>query len=105
MEPDDDHDDGSSGPLLPPDDRLWRHPSELALFSAAGAATPGRRAGESGGGEMRMWSIALLSGVVGAVLATTAVYTMGGFTHHVTVPALERDVDASPVVTLSLIHI
>lgn len=26
---DDFHDDGPSGPLLPPEDRLWRHPSEL----------------------------------------------------------------------------
>jgi len=98
VEPDDEHEEGSSGPLLPPDDRLWRHPSEVALFSSARGAVPDST---ESGGDIRMWPVALLSGVVGALLATAAVYSMGGFTHHVTIPALERDVDATPVVTLA----
>ncbi len=49
-----------------------------------------------------MWTIALLSGVIGALLATGVVYSVGGGrTHNVTVPALERDVDARPVVTMA----
>jgi serine protease DegQ len=107
VELDDFHDDDRSrGPLLPPDDRLWRHPSERALTSLASAGgsvsslvgTAGPRAAAEG----RLWSIVLLSGVVGALLATAALYVVGGsHTHQITVPALERDVDAGPVVTLA----
>ncbi|HEY2430072.1 MAG TPA: trypsin-like peptidase domain-containing protein [Acidimicrobiales bacterium] len=95
MEPDDELDDeGSSGPLLPPDDRLWRHPSELA--QAAGAPAVSVRA------ENRVWTVALLSGVIGALLATGVVYAVGGVrTRKITVAALEQDVDSSPVVTLT----
>jgi S1-C subfamily serine protease len=102
MGPDDEHEeDGSSpGPLLPPDDRLWRHPSEMAVGkpttpSSSLVAAHGR------GFDGRLWPIVLVSGVVGAVLATAAAYTIGGATHRVIVPALERDVDTGPVVTLA----
>ncbi|MFI5042561.1 MAG: hypothetical protein ACHQNA_12065, partial [Acidimicrobiales bacterium] len=98
MEPDEEHDDDRSpGPLLPPDDRLWRHPSELAFTSQVTSATPAASliatSGARGGADGRLWSIALLSGVLGALLATAAVYAVGGPTHQVAVPALERDVD------------
>jgi S1-C subfamily serine protease len=104
VEPDDEQDADSSGPLLPPDDRLWRHPSELALGSHVRAATPahGVASGTPAPVEGRMWTVALLSGVIGALLATGVVYTVAGNrTRRVAVPALERDVDARPVVTLS----
>lgn len=114
MEPYDQADDESApGPLLPPDDRLWRHPSELALVGAprssqgpapsvAGApptcSTVSRVALRF---SERVWTIALLSGVVGALLATGVVYAVGGTgTRRMFVPALEREV-ASPVATLA----
>jgi serine protease DegQ len=106
VELDEDHDDERSpGPLLPPDDRLWRHPSERALSSLAGAGGPMSSllgtAGTRTNSDGRLWSIAALSGVVGALLATAALYAVGGNTRQVTVPALERDVAAGPVVTLA----
>jgi len=85
--PEDDFDDlhGESrpGPLLPPEDRLWRHPSELArrvpldspeAISARRhwlAATPSRAGA---------WT----AGVVGAVLATGVVLVGVHLTHWLT---------------------
>ncbi len=105
MEPDDEHDDDvSSGLLLPPDDRLWRHPSELAV-AGAGPAPAGRAhpfvAPAARFLDGKLWPVVLVSGVVGALLATAAAYTFGAATHRVTVTALERDVDSGPTVTLA----
>jgi S1-C subfamily serine protease len=67
---DDVFDDDESGPLLPPEDRVWRHPSELSASGMAAEASAARehwltstptRAGA--------WS----AGLVGAVLATGVV--------------------------------
>jgi len=104
VEPDDERDDdGSSGPLLPPDDRLWRHPSELALAGAGRHVDTAEAHPVSHvRGENRLWVVALLSGVVGALLATGVVYAVGGTrAHKITVAALEQDVESSPVVTLA----
>ncbi|HZQ86110.1 MAG TPA: trypsin-like peptidase domain-containing protein [Acidimicrobiales bacterium] len=104
MEPDDEpEEDRSSGLLLPPDDRLWRHPSELAVVGGPQLASTGHSFAGSPARlfEARLWPVVLVSGVVGALIATVAAYTVGGATHRVAVPALERDVDTGPVVTLA----
>lgn len=66
-------DDEPTRPLLPPDDRLWRHPSEL--FSSVPATSPplglGRGAGE------RQWGLVVSAGVVGALIATGIVLASG----------------------------
>lgn len=66
---DDDHDTDDVGyvPPLPPEDRLWRHPSEVASSRAAGAPV-GR-----GWIDRRTASLMLLSGMVGATLAVGGV--------------------------------
>lgn len=83
---DDIHEDALAGPLLPPEDRLWRHPSELgqhgqpvsaeALSARRSwmAATPSRAGA---------WS----AGIVGAVLATGVVLVGGHLTHLLSPPA------------------
>lgn len=69
MEQDDElGDDEPIPPLLPPDDRLWRHPSELSSSST----TNGRRLGDG-----RVLAIATLSGVIGALLATGVLTVTG----------------------------
>jgi len=76
-----DDEEGPRGPLLPPDDRLWRHPSEVAT-----------RASRHGVFEQRPWALALLSGLVGAVLASGLVVALGiDRRHPVTERVMERD--------------
>lgn len=89
-------DDGSSGPLLPPDDRLWRHPSEL---TAIGASRPLLSSTSPHPG--RMWAVALLAGAIGAILTAGVGYAAGGLrSRSVAVPAVESDL-LSPVATLA----
>lgn len=84
MSMDDDADDDivGRGPPLPPDDRLWRHPSELSTWGRGGAA---RLSSSSAGvaGRDPTWPIALIAGFVGAalcggILAVTGTLTTGG---------------------------
>ena len=74
MEPNDELDpDGSRDRLLPPDDRLWRHPSEVASAGGARGGAPAAATAvetPSSPPEGRMWTVAILSGVIGALLAT-----------------------------------
>jgi S1-C subfamily serine protease len=65
-------DEGPASPLLPPDDRLWRHPSELGVSHSALPLDPVA--------VRRRWLLshpsrrsALTAGVVGALLATGVV--------------------------------
>ncbi|MFN0089649.1 MAG: S1C family serine protease [Acidimicrobiales bacterium] len=59
----------------PPDDRLWRHPSELrgATASRTDAPAPSTRP------PRQLWVVGLLSGLVGAVGAVGVVGAFGGF--------------------------
>jgi len=68
----------------PPDDRLWRHPSEVL---------PKRNAGE------RTWLVASISGMVGALLASAVVVLAGGLNDRSTERVVERQV--VPVQTVS----
>lgn len=67
MGPDYDGDDdtGVPGAPLPPDDRLWRHPSEVREHGIPGRpliAAPSRRVA-------RAWPVAVVAGLTGAVLS------------------------------------
>jgi len=91
VESDDEHDDDAPGaPLLPPDDRLWRHPSEL------GDSKPGGRRV----GVPRVWTVAVLAGTVGVLLGTGVSYVAARTqvkTRTVVVPAVERESDVVTV--------
>ena len=89
VEPGDDFDDlpddGPSGPLLPPDDRLWRHPSELGahhLPVTAEALSARRSWMASTPSRAGAWS----AGIVGALLATGVVLVGGHLTHLLSSP-------------------
>jgi S1-C subfamily serine protease len=71
--PDDDPDDelSGSGPLLPPEDRLWRHPSEL--HHAGPDPTGWLVDGPLEPAPRSLWPVAMGSGVVGALVAVAAV--------------------------------
>ena len=69
-------------PPLPPDDRLWRHPSEVgptAGAQAAGSSSVGPT--PAAPPHARQWTVALASGLVGALLATGITIAVGG-DHH-----------------------
>src|SRR5947208_12225311 len=75
-----DHDAG----WVDPDDRLWRHPSELNETpwptSMRTGVTPGPQLDQGSrwkppGG---MWTFAVLAGIIGAVLATGVIAVAGG---------------------------
>ena len=75
--PDDGDDDDGFRALLPPDDRIWRHPSEVLHGSGAPrpAATPaGRRAG------YQTAAVALASTLAGFVLAIGVLGATGALT-------------------------
>jgi S1-C subfamily serine protease len=85
-------DDGDEGPVFreppPADDRLWRHPSELGPVAAADRHGP--------------WAIAVVSGLIGAVLAAGLVaIAWGGNTRtistveHLGVPTPAQTVSAA----------
>ena len=77
----DDHTDGDDlgyVPPLPPEDRLWRHPSEVASGRVAGVPTQARARL-----DRRAASLMLLSGLAGATLAVGAVGVLGGFDDRV----------------------
>ena len=78
MEFDDGLDDDPSSYRTPPlpDDRLWRHPSEMR---------PKRSAGE------RTWLVASISGLVGALLASGVVIVAGGIGTRGTERVVERE--------------
>ena len=91
VDADDEHDEDAPGaPLLPPDDRLWRHPSEVG----------DSRAGRGRVAVPRVWTIAVLAGTVGALLGTSVSYlatrTQANI-RTVVVPAVERESDVVTV--------
>lgn len=85
MEPDDPlGDDAPHSRLLPPDDRLWRHPSEIDSHPPASG---GRRGATV---PARTWLVAGSAGLAGALLALAVVGATGTMRRTVHVPAVER---------------
>lgn len=82
MDPDDGlNEDGPFTPWLPPDDRLWRHPSEMAdvaVHRSGPVAIANRGAG-------RVWTVALVAGVIGALVASGIGAATGEFAHTTSV--------------------
>lgn len=81
------------GQPLPPEDRLWRHPSELGQSVAAAPPT-----------ASRPWGIALAAGLTGAVLATAVVALVGGVPPRVVEREVVERVAVQPVVSSPLIR-
>jgi S1-C subfamily serine protease len=104
MSMDDDADDDGAGigPPLPPDDRLWRHPSELASWGpatapAAGAPRPARA--ERGS----IWPVAAVAGLVGAALCGSVLAVTGTLAGPQVEPVVEK-VAVTPIVSTPLIE-
>lgn len=74
-----------AGPVHP-DDRLWRHPSELASAGMPSAVGPGPDARPDRSGSGR-WLPVVLAGTVGALLAAGLLTLTGGLSGAPTEPA------------------
>jgi S1-C subfamily serine protease len=66
-------------PWLPPDDRLWRHPSELHTSPVPTTSARSRQF------DYRLWTVALAAGLIGALLASGVGVATGSFRQHTTV--------------------
>jgi S1-C subfamily serine protease len=66
-------------PWLPPDDRLWRHPSELQTSPLPITTLPSRES------DHRLWAVALAAGLIGALLASGVGVAAGSFRQSTTV--------------------
>ena len=100
---DDDADDdvGSFDPPLPPDDRLWRHPSEMATFGRPGAA-PARAPGSEP--RTPVWPVATAAGLVGAALATAVMVVTGGLSTNVVEHSVVEKVAVTPMVSSPMVR-
>jgi putative serine protease PepD len=76
--PGEEDDEGPSTPWLPPDDRLWRHPSEVRSNPPAPAPVPARGVRRWFRGDaVRPWLIGATSGVVGALVCVGILMSAG----------------------------
>jgi S1-C subfamily serine protease len=82
---DEDDERGSTGPLLPPEDRLWRHPSELGVERPRQPTTG------------RVWSTALIASLAGAAVATGAIAFVNGMPPRVVERQVIEKVAVQPV--------
>ena len=97
MSLDDDADDdvGGARPPLPPDDRLWRHPSEMGLqMQALELASDAR-----GTGRPPTWTIVLVAGLAGAVLSSGLIAITGRLAPRVVERQVIEKVAVTPVVS------
>jgi len=104
MSMDDDADDDVDGigSPLPPDDRLWRHPSELASLGAGGGATVRTKAAGTGA-RGPAWPIALVAGLVGAALSGGLLSLTGTLSSGGRERVVEK-VAVTPVVSLPFVQ-
>jgi len=84
--------EGSRSHWLPPDDRLWRHPSEVRqnpgpIGSPASRGLSGALASWLRAGQAPIWLVGVISGLVGALLTAGILFATG---------AADRNSKASP---------
>lgn len=103
MSLDDDADDdmGALRPPLPPDDRLWRHPSEMGAHGPGPSpvlAAP-REPGRSG-----PWSVVVVAGLAGAVLAAGLLAISGQLDDRIVERPVVEKVAVSPIVSTPMLR-
>ncbi|MGH9275575.1 MAG: S1C family serine protease [Acidimicrobiales bacterium] len=99
---DDDADDDAvgAGPPLPPDDRLWRHPSELREHGLSGAAVTVQPSAS----RQITWSVAIVAGLAGAALSTGVIALTGSLSPRTVERAVIEKVAVTPVVSSPMVR-
>ncbi|MEX2292351.1 MAG: trypsin-like peptidase domain-containing protein [Acidimicrobiales bacterium] len=100
---DDDADDdvGEGGPPLPPEDRLWRHPSELRRHGIAGGAIAPPRDRSP---RPTAVTVALIAGLAGAALTTGVISVTGSLSPRVIERQVVEKVAVTPVVSSPMLR-
>lgn len=101
-------DEGPFFAWLPPEDRLWRHPSETGEHDFASAQLASLGAGRAASGLLRAaassasgktWTVAVIAGLVGALAASGLGMATGWWNHKTTV--VQAELPATSEVSLS----
>jgi S1-C subfamily serine protease len=96
----DDDDALEGGAPLPPDDRLWRHPSEVG--AGLGASNSGADdAATTAVTPTRVWAVAVVAGLIGSALSLGVVVAAGGLTSEVVEKPVVEKVAVRPIAELS----
>ena len=95
---DDDDDAPVAGAPLPPDDRLWRHPSELG---APLSGPPAPAGGGSDGSATRTWAVAVVAGLIGSALSLGFVAVSGGLAGDVVEKPVVEKVAVRPLAEIN----
>ena len=93
----DDDDAPVGGPPLPPDDRLWRHPSEVGAAALSGQTA----AAAADASSNKMWAVAVVAGLIGSALSLGFVAASGGLSSEVVEKPVVEKVAARPAAELS----
>lgn len=101
---DDDADDdvGDARPPLPPDDRLWRHPSELRQHGPGRTAVIPAPAGAAR--RPVTWAVALVAGFTGVALSTAVIALTGSLSPRVVEREVVEKVAVTPVVSSPMVR-
>ncbi len=104
MAEDDDADDDARpvGPPLPPDDRLWRHPSELRAYGG-GAATAPPPAASPRIARPASWPLLAATAAGGAAMAIGIVVLTGAMSPRVVERSVIEKVAVTPVVSTPMV--
>ena len=94
---DDDDDTPVAGAPLPPEDRLWRHPSELSGGLTGHSVGPIAAPDASGA---HTWAVAVVAGLIGSALSLGFVAASGGLSGDVVEKAVVEKVAVRPAAEL-----
>jgi S1-C subfamily serine protease len=101
LDDDADEDVGGARPPLPPDDRLWRHPSELGAFGLTAGAVAA--AADDRTERPSTWAVVLVAGLAGAVLASGLIALTGSLSSRVVERPVVEKVAISPIVSAPML--
>jgi S1-C subfamily serine protease len=101
LDDDADEDVGGVRPPLPPDDRLWRHPSELGAFGLTAGAVA--TSADDRTDRPSTWAVVLVAGLAGAVLASGLIALTGSLSSRVVERPVVEKVAISPIVSAPMI--
>jgi S1-C subfamily serine protease len=94
-------DPASGGQPLPPDDRLWRHPSELGAIQRGAGDEPKTATDTRSGAGSKTWAVAVVAALIGSALSLGAVAALGRLSNDVVEKPVTERVAVRPAADLN----